>query len=281
MKTGAFLLTRSVGLLSDALESFVNLTGGIMALSMLTIAARPPDDDHSYGHDKAEYFSSGVEGGLILIAAASIGYTAVRRLIYPQPIEQVGIGLIVGAVATAVNFLAGRILVSAGRRYGSDALEADGLHLLTDVWTSLGVLGGVAAVVLTGLQWLDPLIALLVALNILRGGWRILRRAAAGLMDTALPEEDIKLVEEILASYRKGGVEYHALRTRRAGMRKFINVHVLVPGTWTVHDGHELLEDIEGKIRRRLENSVVFTHLESLEDERSWEDLKLDRDRAD
>ncbi len=277
LKTAAYLLTGSVGLLSDALESVVNLIGAAMALAMLTIAAAPPDDEHSYGHSKAEYFSSGVEGALIVIAAISIAVVAGKRLLNPQPIEQVGWGLAVSLIASAVNFGVARVLLKAGAQHNSIALEADGHHLMTDVITSAGVLLGVAAVAVTGWQRLDPLLALLVAANILWEGWKLLKRTVSGLMDTALPKAEQDKIRAVLSRYQAEGIQFHALRTRQAGARRFTSMHVLVPGNWTVHRGHQLLERIEGDIRKSLPGVSVFTHLESLDDAASWADVELDR----
>jgi len=277
LKTVAFLVTGSVGLLSDAIESIVNLVGAVMALSMLTVASRPADEDHSYGHSKAEYFSSGVEGTLILIAAISIGVAAARRLLAPQPLEQVGVGVAVSVMASAVNLAVAMVLARAGRRYDSITLEANAQHLLTDVWTSAGVIVGVVAVAATDWLPLDPIVALLVAANILWTGTRIVRRSILGLMDTALPVEELAAVRAALDSHLSDGIEYHALRTRQSGARRFVSFHVLVPGTWTVHRGHELLEDVEAQIRAAVPNVTVFTHLESLDDPTSWDDQYLDR----
>ena len=277
LKTVAYLLTGSVGLLSDAVESLVNLVGAIMALSMLTVAARPEDDDHAYGHSKAEYFSSGVEGTLILIAALSIGAAAAQRLLAPQPIEQVGAGLAVSVVASAINLAVALVLLRAGRLHHSITLEANAQHLLTDVWTSVGVIVGVGAVVATGWLRLDPIVAMLVAANIVWTGSRIVRKSVLGLMDTALPAGELTAVRAALDGRLKEGVEYHALRTRQSGARRFVSFHVLVPGEWTVHRGHALLEDIEAKIRATVPNVTVFTHLESLDDPASWDDVYLDR----
>lgn len=272
LKTAAYLLTGSVGLLSDALESGVNLAGALMALAMLTIAARPADEDHAYGHGKAEYFSSGVEGTLILIAAASIAVAAVGRLITPKPLEQIGLGLAVSVAASLVNLAVAFILLRASRRYQSITLKANARHLLADVWTSAGVLAGVAAVGLTGWARLDPLVALAVALNILWAGGRIVRESIAGLMDTAVPVEEQEIVRDILEQLKQSGVVYHDLRTRQSGTRRFVSLHVLVPGAWTVQRGHELMERIESDICSALPNAEVITHLESLEDPASWED---------
>ncbi len=271
------MLTGSVGLLSDALESMVNLVGALMALAMLTVAARPADEDHAYGHTKAEYFSSGVEGTLILLAAVSIAVTAVPRLINPQPIEQVGLGLAVSVAASLVNLLAAQVLIRASKQYNSITLEANAHHLMTDVWTSAGVLAGVGIVALTGWERLDPIVACLVAANIVWSGVGIVRKSVSGLMDTALPIEDQKKLREVLEPYIQNGVEYHALRSRQSASRKFVSLHVLVPGLWTVQRGHQLLENIEADIRRALPGVTVFTHLESLDDPVSWEDTSLDR----
>lgn len=277
LKTCAWWLTGSVGLLSDALESLVNLAGAVMALWMLHVAAQPADERHAYGHGKAEYFSSGFEGLLILAAALSIAWTAIGRLLDPQPLEAVGIGLAVSVAASLVNLLTARVLLAAGRAHHSITLEADAHHLMTDVWTSVGVILGVGAVALTGWLWLDPVLALLVAANIVWTGVQLLRRSAAGLMDAALPPEQRQAVEAVLATYQAQGLGFHALRSRQAGARVFISVHVLVPGQWTVQQGHDLVEQIEADIRRALPRAHVLTHLEPIEDPLSQEDQSLDR----
>ncbi len=278
LKTGAYLLTGSVGLLSDALESLINLAAAVMALLILKLAARPPDEEHAFGHDKAEYFASGIEGTLIFLAALGIGWMATARLFHPQPLEQVNLGLIVTAGATAINLMVGRILIRVGTRHRSITLEADGRHLMTDVWTSIGVIIGVGAVSVTGWLILDPLIALLVAVNIIWAGFKLMRRSTLGLMDTSVSTEKQEGIRQVLDGYvREKGIDYHALRTRRAAMRSFISVHILVPGAWTVHEGHQLLEEIEADIRRELKGAIVFTHLESLDDPASWHDIELDR----
>lgn len=277
LKAAAYLITGSVGLLSDAAESLVNLVGGIMALAMLSIAARPADDSHAYGHSKAEYFSSSVEGLLIIVAAASIGSAAVNRLLSPQPLEQVGLGIAVCAIAALVNLVVGWILLRAGRQHDSVTLEAGARHLFTDVWTSVGVIAGVVAVSFTGWQRLDPIIALLVAVNIVWTGTRILRNSVLGFMDTALPEEEQGVIRAALDRYAAQGIHYHALRTRRSGARRFVSVHVLVPGEWTVQRGHELTEQIETDIRAALPGVAVLTHLESINDPASWRDISIDR----
>lgn len=280
LKTAAYLITGSVGLLSDAVESLVNLLGGIMALAMLTIAARPADEDHAYGHGKAEYFSSGLEGGLILVAALSIAGAAVMRLLTPQPLQELGVGLTFSVAASVVNLVVALLILRAGRKHKSITLEANARHLLTDVWTSAGVVAGIGLVVVTGWLWLDPVVALLVAANIIWTGVGIVRRSVGGLMDAAISTEDVAAVRKIFQNYETGGVKFHALRTRQSGVRRFVSVHVLVPGDWTVQRGHELLEQIEADIRHALSDTVVFTHLESLDDPASWEDEVLERDKT-
>jgi cation diffusion facilitator family transporter len=278
LKALAYLLTGSVGLLSDALESFVNLAGALMALAMLSLAARPPDANHAYGHGKAEYFSSGVEGGLILIAAVSIAVAAVDRLLHPRPLEQLGLGLTISVVASLVNLGVSVVLMRAAKQYDSITLRANAHHLMTDVWTSAGVLVGVGAVAVTGWLWLDPLVALAVAANIVWTGVRIVHASILGLMDTALPAAELAAITAVLDRYASDEVRYHALRTRQAGPRRFVSVHVLVPGAWSVMRGHDLLERIEADIREALPLVSVLTHLEPLEDPAAHDDLDLDRD---
>lgn len=278
LKTGAYLMTDSVGLLSDALESLVNLAGAIMALGMLTIAARPADDIHVYGHTKAEYFASITEGLLILGAAAGILSAAITRLFQPRELEQLGLGLGVSIVASVINFSVARTLLRASREHRSITLEADAQHLLTDVWTSIGVIGGVAVAGFTGWSVLDPLVAIAVALNIVWTGVRLVSRSVSGLMDAALPEGELSLIQRVIEKYHNRGVSFHALRTRQAAARRFISVHMLVPGEWTVHDAHHLAEDFEADVRAALGNPItVFTHIEPAEDELSMEDILLDR----
>ena len=278
LKATAFWVTGSVGLLSDAAESLVNLLGAVIAFVMLTIAARPADEEHLYGHSKAEYFASGAEGTLILLAALSILITAIERLVHPRPLAQPMLGLVICAVASLVNFGVARILLSVGRQYNSITLEADAKHLLTDVWTSAGVIVGVILVTLTGWQRLDPLVAIAVAGNIVWTGYGLVRRSVLGLMDAALPAAEQAAIEEVFARYRQAGIEFHALRTRQAGARRFVSVHVLVPGCWTVQRGHEVLEHIEADIRQTLGDTTVDTHLEPVEDPASFSDVELDRE---
>lgn len=277
LKGVAYLLTGSVGLLSDALESLVNLAGALMALAMLTVAARPPDEDHAYGHGKAEYFSAGAEGALIVIAALSIAVAAVDRLMHPRPLQQLGLGLAVSVFAGLLNLAVALVLLRASRRHRSATLQASAHHLLTDVWTTVGVLIGVGAVALTGWLTLDPLVALAVAANIVWTGGRILRDSVAGLMDAALPAGEQRLLHELLRRYAAEGVEYHALRTRRAGAQRFVSLHVLVPPTWSVQQGHDMLERIEADIRDALPPVTVLTHLEPLGDPVAMNDQDLHR----
>ncbi len=281
LKAVAYYFTGSVGLLSDAVESIVNLVGAVIALTMLTIAARPADEEHTYGHSKAEYFSSGIEGTLILIAALSIAGTAIPRLLNPKPIEQIGLGLAVSVAASIVNLVVGQVLLRAGKRANSITLEANAKHLMTDVWTSVGVIAGVGAVALTGWVRLDPIVALLVAANIIWSGFQIIQKSVLGLMDTGLPPKQQSTLQGVLEKYRQTGIEFHALRTRQAGTRAFVSFHVLVPGQWTIQRGHDLVEQIELDLRLALPNITVFTHLESLNDPASWEDTGLDRPDKD
>lgn len=277
LKTTAYWLTDSVGLLSDALESLVNLVAAIMALAMLTIAARPADEMHAFGYGKAEYFSSGLEGALILLAAASIAWTAVPRLFAPQSLEHVGIGLGISVLASAINFAVARVLMNAGKEYRSITLEADAHHLMTDVWTSAGVVLGVGAVALTGWVRLDPGVALIVAANILRIGWQLLGRSVRGLMDATLPSAERDAIKRVLNRYESQGIQYHAVRTRQAGTRSFISLHVLLPRDWTVQRGHDLLEQLERDIRSAVPGAQLFTHLEPQGDPAALEDIGLDR----
>ncbi len=281
LKLGAYLLTGSVGLFSDAAESVVNLVAAVAALWALIYAARPPDEEHAFGHNKAEYFSSGLESALIIIAAGWIGVTAWERLVDPQPLQNVGLGLSITLVAAALNGGVALVILRAGRRLRSITLRTDAHHLLTDVWTSLGVVLGVALVELTGWLVLDPLIGLLVAANIVWIGVRLLRDTASGLLDRALPPEDRKKISEILSRYEERGIRFHALRTRASGQRRFISMHVLVPGRWTVRQGHNLSEEIERDLAAALPQSAFFIHIEPSEDPVSFADQSLDRGPAD
>ena len=264
LKGIAWWLTGSVGLLSDALESFVNLAGALMAFAMLTLAAAPADDKHAYGHGKAEYFSSAFEGFLILLAAASIGYAAIDRFLHPQELAELGVGLVVSVIASLINLFAAFELLKAGRTYRSITLEADAKHLMTDVWTSVGVITGVGLVWASGWLWLDPLIALLVAANIVWTGWQLLHRSASGLMDEVLPPAQLAAIEQVLDTYRRQGLVFEELLTRQAGMQAFISLHVRVPGDWSVKQGHDWLERIEADIRAVVPGGNVTTHLEPI-----------------
>jgi cation diffusion facilitator family transporter len=279
LKTVAYLLTGSVGLLSDAAESVVNLVAAVVALLALRWASKPADEEHAYGHQKAEYFSAGIEGALIVVAAGAIAITAIARLLDPQPIEDVGVGLAVSAAASLINLAVGFLLLRAGRRERSIILEADGKHLMTDVWTSAGVIVGVGAVAITGWEPLDALVAIAVAVNIVIAGRGLVERSVGGLMDRALGDPEREQINDALSRFERDGVHFHALRTRQAGSRAFISVHVLVPGAWNVQRGHDLVEDVEAALRQRLPYATVFTHLEPAEDPRSFADTKLDRRR--
>ena len=281
LKTTAWALTGSVGLLSDAAESVVNLVAAVMAVVVVQWSERPPDEEHTYGHEKAGYLAAGLEGALILLAAVTIGWTAIQRLADPQPLTDVGLGVAVAVVASAVNLAVARILISTGRQHESLTLEADGKHLMTDVWTSVGVVAGVAAVSLTGWDPLDPLIALAVAVNIVVTGSGLVRESAGGLMDHALPADELARVHAVLERFQGNEVRFHALRSRRSGRRRFVSVHVLVPGTWSVQRGHDLAEQVEAALRDQLGHATVFTHLEPLEDPASFADTALDREDAE
>ncbi len=272
LKFTAYGLTGSVGLLSDALESLVNLAGALIALTALKIAARPADKTHPYGHDKAEYFSSGVEGTLILFAAAGIAYAAVQRLLHPVSLVQLDWGLIIAGGASLLNFLVARALLGASKRYDSITLEADAKHLLTDVWTSVGVIAGLGALTLTGWQWLDPVIALAVAAHIVITGASLLRRSVDGLMDYSLPADEIAQIEEILRNHRDQFVAYHRLRARKSASKRFIDLHLVVAGAQTVQVAHDLCEQVEAEIETRLPNTSVTIHIEPAEDVASWDD---------
>jgi cation diffusion facilitator family transporter len=279
LKLLAWWLTGSVGLLSDALEGIINLAAATLAFAMLSVAARPPDEEHAFGYSKAEYLSSGVEGMLIVVAAAAIAFVAIDRLITPRPLEQLGLGIAVTAAASLINFVVARRLLKAGRDLRSIALEADARHLMTDVWTSGGVILGVAAVWLTGWQTLDPLIALAVAANIVWTGYKLVQRSAQGLLDHALPEEQLQALNRVLDRYRGQGIDFHALRTRQAGTRSFVSMHVLVPSEWSVAQGHNLAHRVEHDIHESLPDVAVLTHVEPLGDPESYRDMGLDPDK--
>lgn len=277
LKTAAYFITGSVGLLSDALESVINLVAAISALYFLRLAEKPPDDDHVYGHTKAEYFSSIIEACLIIFAAISIGYTAIDRIIHPKQLDMIFFGLVISTVASVINLIVALILLRVGKKHNSITLQADGHHLLTDVWTSVGVIIGIALVSITNFQMLDPIVALVVAGNIIFTGYSILKQSALGLMDTSLPKEDLEKIREVLKSFNNQGITYHGLRSRQSATRSFMSVHILVPGNWTVQKGHDVLEEIEKNIRKQFPYLTVFTHLEPAEDPKSMDDISLDR----
>jgi cation diffusion facilitator family transporter len=278
LKTLAWRLTGSVGLLSDALESVVNLAAALLVLSMLRLAASPPDADHPYGFSKAEYFSAGIEGALIVLAAAGIVWAAIPRLIAPRELDMPFAGLTLTVLASGINLAVAMVLLRAGREHHSITLEADGRHLLTDVWTSAGVIVGVALVFFTGWLRLDPLVAIAVAVHILWTGFGLMRRSVRGLLDPAISAEDQHEIAKLIAEYSKRyGVSFHALRTRQAGARQFVSFHLLVPDAWTVARAHQLSEEIESRMRSMVPNAAIFTHIEPISDPASYDDQGLDR----
>ena len=277
MKSAAYFLTGSVGLLSDALESLVNLAAAVVALLVLKMITRPANDEFMFGYSKAEYFSSGFEGGMVLLAAAGIIITALPRLFNPEPLEQIGLGLVISVTASLINLAVALILMRAGRRYNSITLEADARHLMTDVWTTAGVLIGISLVWLTGWLILDPIIALLVAANIIFTGYRLLIRSGRGLLDASVPSEELTSVKSILDSYKDQGVSYHALRSRQAAARKFMVVHLLVPGDWSVRKGHSLAEQVETRVLDTITNANIVTHIEPIDDPLSMADASITR----
>jgi len=278
LKTFAWWLTGSVGLLSDALESLINLAAAVLALKMLRLAASPPDEDYPYGFSKAEYLSAGVEGALIVLAAAGILYTAIPRLVEPRELAMPGFGIGLTVIASAINLAVAMLLVRAGRENHSITLEADGQHLLTDVWTSAGVIVGVGLVYATGWLRLDPLVALAVAVHVVWTGIALVRRSVAGLLDAAIPQADQQEMNKLFAEYAKRyGMAFHAVRTRAAGARRFVTFHMLVPDHWTVAQAHHLSEEIESRIRALVANASIVTHIEPISDPASYEDQELDR----
>ena len=271
LKFWAYSVTDSVGLLSDAIESLVNIVAALVALAVLYYVAFGPDDDHNFGHDKAEYFSSGIEGGLIIAAAVAIVWSAIPRLIEPRAIEQITLGIVLTVAASAANALCAWVLLRAAKVHRSITLEADARHLLTDVWTSAGVLVGIVVANATGWARLDPLVAIAVAVHIVWTGWSLIRRSFDGLMDRAIPANEQAKLIEVLERYKTQGCDYHQLRTRQSGKRSFIDVHLLVPGTTSVLDGHDVVERFEAEVRTLLPHVEVLTHLEPIEDPRSYE----------
>ncbi|MFD5869028.1 cation diffusion facilitator family transporter [Corynebacterium sp. NPDC060344] len=277
MKVAGYLITGSVGLLSDAAESLVNLVAAVVALVVLKVIAKPADSDHEFGHSKAEYFSAGLEGAMILVASGFIIAASIGRMLDPQPIEKVGVGLLLAVGASVVNLVVALILLKAGRDHKSITLTADGKHLMTDVWTSGGVVLGVLLVWLTQWWWLDPVIALLVALNILFTGYKLLMEAGGGLMDKAMDAPDRADVDRILESHRDPArnIDVHEVRTRVSGRQEFIEFHLLVPGKWSVEHGHDILHAMEDDLRDRFPGVHIASHLEPIEDERAYDDVDL------
>lgn len=275
LKFSAYLVTGSVGLLSDALESVVNLAAALVALYALKLILRPADERFNFGFSKAEYFASGFEGGMILLAAVAIIITAIPRLINPVPLEQIGLGLVISVIATIINLAVALILLKAGKQYNSITLEADAKHLMTDVWTTVGVLVGIALVQVTGYLRLDPLVALLVAANIIFTGVKLLKRSTFGLMDLAIPAQDMEKIESILKSYQPEGLQYHALRTRQSAAVNYVALHVLVPGKWTVTHGHQVADEIESRVKKAVPNTSIVTHIEPVGDPNSMQDSVL------
>ncbi|MBT0565398.1 cation diffusion facilitator family transporter [Williamsia sp. CHRR-6] len=275
LKVVAWQVSGSVGLLSDAAESLVNVVAAVGAFIALRVAAKPADDDHNFGHTKAEYFSAVFEGVMIVVAAGLIMVAAVNRLLHPAELDAVGMGLGIAVVATALNGAVGVLLVRVGRAHRSHTLEADGAHLLTDVWTTAGVVVGVILVALTGWLWLDAVIAMAVAVNILAVGGRLVWRSSAGLMDTALPDAERAAIEAVLDRYRADDVDFHDIRTRESGHERFVQLHMLVPGEWTVQQGHDLVERVEHDLLGALEHMHVTIHLEPIGDPRAYEPWRL------
>jgi cation diffusion facilitator family transporter len=290
LKSYAYWLTDSIGLLSDAMESVINLVAAVIMLTALHISARPPDDGHPYGHEKIEYFSSGAEGIMILFAAICIAMTAWERLYNPQPLQQLDVGIAISVLASLINLVVAKVLISAGKRNRSITLESDGKHLMTDVWTTVGILIGIAVIFvansfeesvnvakqlgLNGWEILDPIIAIFVAINIVWVGLQLIRRTISGLMDAALAENEQAAIVEILEQFvASNSIDYHALRTRCAGARRFMSVHILVPGNWTVQKGHDVVESIEQRITTLFDNIDIDIHLEPIEDFASFRHL--------
>ena len=278
LKSLAYFLTGSVGLLSDAIESLVNLAAAIIALFMLKIAEQPPDAEHRYGHSKAEYFASIMEGLFIFIAAIAISISAIDRIIHPKIIEQAFLGLGISLIASIINYVVAKKLLKVGKKHRSITLEADGHHLMTDVITSIGVIVAVFLVALTGLQILDPVVAILVSINIVFTGLKLIKRSILGLLDTSISHEELDIIKSVFKKYESKGLKFHGLRTRQSAQRRFVDFHVLTPGSWSVRKGHDILEDIEKEIRDAIQKVTVSTHLEPVEDPRSLEDNSIERE---
>lgn len=275
LKAVAYRLTGSVGLLSDALESGINLFAALTAYLSLHYAHRPADANHTYGHEKIEFFSSGLEGLLIVLAGGGTAWVAVDRFFHPAELSALGLGAALSLAASAVNLAVGLLLVRVGRRHRSIVLEADGRHLLTDVWTSAAIVFGIAVVWMSGVQELDPVIAVLVGLNITVTGLRLIRRSFDGLMDHALTAVEQDVLRQTIRAQAPPGTDFHALRTRQAGARKFADFHLLVPGTSSVRDAHDLGMRVEEALHAAVPGVEVTIHIEPIEDRASWEDNTL------
>ncbi len=275
LKYTAYQLTGSVGLLSDAAESLVNLVAAMAAFLCLLYAARPIDPSHTYGHEKIEFFSSGLEGTLIIVAAGGIAWFAVEQFFQPQKLEALGVGILISGVGSVINLIVAQILLRVGRAQRSIVLEADGQHLMSDVWTSVAVITGVALVWLTGLQWLDPLCALLMAGNIVWTGTDLVRRSFDGLMDHALSDDEQATIRGEIQKQLQAGMTFHALRTRRAGSRRFVDFHLLVPGIMTVKQAHVTSDKIEAAVAAALPGMEVTVHIEPIEEPQAWQDSAL------
>jgi len=273
IKSGAYYLTGSVGFMSDAMESLVNLVAGIVAFVALTIASRPADREHPFGHDKAEYFSSLIEGVLILLAAVGIIYSAINRLYHPRPLEDLGYGMALSILATSINFATARVLLHYGKKHDSITLEADAHHLMTDVWTTLGIVAGIVMVKFTSWQLLDPLMAIAVGCSIIYTGGKLVVRSADGLMDSKLSEKELILIKQVLDRYRSQGIDYHALYTRQASSKRFVTFHLLFPGDMTVLQAHKVSKTVEEEIASVLPHSDVFIHIEPMNDPDAFDDI--------
>jgi len=271
LKTIAYLFTNSVGLLSDAIESLVNLVAALIAFFTLKIAQKPADKEHPYGHTKAEYFSSVAEGAFIFIASLVIIFSALNRLFKPKPLEQISIGLLVSLVATFINFFVGRKLIQVGKKYQSITLEADGHHLLTDVWTSLGVILAVFLVDKTKILILDPLVAIFIALNILLTGTNLIRRSLSGFMDEAIDKKELEKIKKVFEKYQKKGLVFHAIKSRQAGQKKFLSFHALFPKSYSIKKAHDLVDKIEKEIKKDVLNIQIDSHLEPKDDKKAFE----------
>ena len=277
MKGTAYFLTGSVGLFSDALESTVNLFAATAAYFSLRYSHKPADPEHTYGHEKIEFFSTGLEGTLVFVAGVGTAWYAVGRLIEPQELKRIDLGIVLSLIASAINFAVAVVLLRVGKKHGSPILEADGHHLMSDVLTSIAVVGGLILVAATEVAILDPLVAIAVSLSILWTGFKLVRRSFDGLMDRALPMEEQERLREGIRTSLPPGCHFHFLRTRRAGRRKFVDFHVLLPGTWTVQAGHTLAHEIETKLQDISSELEVTIHVEPIEDESSWEPAALAR----